>query len=413
MKSVFSTLWALMLLEFLMAGQPAYGQTTGDDGRTAGVNSQSILRDDKASTVRFASFNVSFHRKKEGQLKTKLATAKGLNFSRVAEIIQRVDPDVILLNEFDYDEKGEGIASFQSKFLAVTQNGQSPVTFEHVYFSPVNTGVDSGADLDGDGQLGGLADRFGYGLFPGQYAMVVLSKFPIEFDQVRTFRKFLWKDMPGAVLPTDPQTGEAFYSDAAMDVFRLSSKSHWDVPVRIGDQVIHLLASHPTPPAFDGDEDRNGKRNHDEIRLFADYISDQCDYLYDDNGVGGGLAAGSHFVIAGDQNADPNDGDSFNSAANLLVEHPLVNASFTPRSTGGAEHAKDQGGVNASHAGSPLEDTADFGDHKVGNLRIDYCLPSKSLTVVDSGVFWPGINQPGADLVKASDHRLVWIDIEK
>lgn len=365
------------------------------------------------SVVRFASFNISFNRKTEGQLKTSLATGKGLSFSRVAEIIQRIKPDVILLNEFDYDAAGQGIADFQKKFLAVGQHQQQPIAFEHVYFAPVNTGVDSGVDLDGDGELGSPADAFGYGVFPGQYAMAVLSKYPIETKKVRTFQKFLWKDMPGAVWPVDPDTGAAFYSGPAVDVFRLSSKSHWDVPIDVDGKIIHLLASHPTPPAFDGPEDRNGRRNHDEIRLFADYIGNQCDYLYDDDGKKGGLAAGSHFVIVGDQNADPNDGDSFNGAANLLIKHPLVNASFTPRSTGGAAHSKAQGGLNDSHVGDPLEDTADFGDHNVGNLRIDYCLPSKSLTVTASGVFWPAPGDDGADLNRATDHRLVWIDVEK
>jgi len=46
-------------------------------------------------------------------------------------------------------------------------------------------------------------------------------------------------------------------------------------------------------------------------------------------------------------------------------------------------------------------------------MHIDYCLPSKDLTLRDSGVFWPKPDQPGGDLVSASDHRLVWIDIEK
>ena len=376
-----------------------FGQDTGDA--------------DNESTVRLATFNVSFHRKREGMLKEKLAKGKGLNFSRVAEIIQRVNPDVILLNEFDYDEQGQGIAAFEDKFLSVGQNGQQPIKFGHRYFAPVNTGVDSGVDIDGDGRIGGPTDAFGYGLFPGQYGMVVLSKYPIQTKDVRSFQKFLWKDMPGAVWPVDPETDKPFYSDEAVEAFRLSSKSHWDVPIEVDGKIIHLLASHPTPPAFDGLEDRNGKRNHDEIRLFADYISDKADYLYDDQGNKGGLAAGSHFVIVGDQNADPNDGDSFQKAAHLLTDNPLVNNSFTPQSTGGAKHSKSQGGLNDSHSGNPLQDTADFGDHNVGNLRIDYCLPSKTLTVTDSGVFWPAPDEDGADLVKATDHRLVWIDVER
>jgi len=377
------------------------------------VLGQNQSADAEKTTVRFATFNISFHRRSEGFLKKKLATGKGLNFSRIAEIIQRVNPDVILLNEFDYDEAGQGVADFEAKFLAVGQNGQSPIKFEYRYLAPSNTGVDSGVDLNGDGETGTPNDAFGYGAFPGQYAMAVLSKYPIKSDQARTFQKFLWKDMPDATWPIVPETSKPFYSDEAVKVFRLSSKSHWDVPIDVDGKTIHLLASHPTPPAFDGDEDRNGKRNHDEIRLFTDYISNQCDYLYDDNGKKGGLAEGSHFVIVGDQNADPNDGDSHGGAAKLMLNHPLVNSSFTPQSTGGAQFSKVQGGLNDSQTGNPSQDTADFGDHNVGNLRIDYCLPSKTLAISGSGVYWPAPDEEGADLVKATDHRLVWIDIEK
>ena len=99
--------------------------------------------------------------------------------------------------------------------------------------------------------------------------------YPIDPTGIRTFQKFLWKDMPGARLPDDPATPAPadWYSPAELNVFRLSSKSHWDLPVLIDGKVVHFLTSHPTPPVFDGPEDRNGTRNFDEIRLWADYIT--------------------------------------------------------------------------------------------------------------------------------------------
>ena len=46
---------------------------------------------------------------------------------------------------------------------------------------------------------------------------------------------------------------------------------------------MHLLVAHPTPPTFDGAEDRNGTRNHDEIRFWADYVRPaRGHYMYDD-----------------------------------------------------------------------------------------------------------------------------------
>jgi len=210
------------------------------------------------------------------------------------------------------------------------------------------------------------------------------------------------------------QTKKPYYNDEIKNAFRLSSKSHWDVPIKVGENTIHFLVCHPTPPVFDGPEDRNGCRNHDEIRFFADFVDpEKSAYIYDDQGKKGGLAKGEHFVIAGDMNADEFDGDSANNAAKLLTEHPLINHDSPPKSEGGTHYSKAQGKANDNHKGDPAFDTGDFNDYRIGNMHIDYCLPSKTLTVKKSGVFWPTPDQPGADLVEASDHRMVWIDVEK
>ena len=366
------------------------------------------------NSIRFASFNISFNRKKEGQLKQELALNQSINPKRIAEIIQRVRPDVILLCEFDFDPDGEGIANFASNYLGISQNGQAPIKFKYVYFNSVNTGVDSGQDLNNDGKLSTANDAFGFGVFPGQYGMVVLSQYEIDRTNVRTFQYFLWKDMPQCLWPVDPATQKSYYNDDIKNIFRLSSKSHWDVPIKVGEKTIHFLTAHPTPPVFDQEEDRNGRRNHDEIRFFADYVmSEKSEYIYDDQGKKGGLAQGSDFVIAGDMNADPSDGDSTMNAAKLITEHDLINHSHTPASEGGVFYAKQQAMVNLSQSGNPAFDTGDFNDASVGNLRIDYCLPSKTLEIKQSGVFWPKPGQPGADLVTASDHRMVWVDIAK
>jgi hypothetical protein len=97
--------------------------------------------------------------------------------------------------------------------------------------------------------------------------MVVLSRFPIHSEAVRTFQKLLWSEMPDARRPMDPETHKPWHSDESWNAMRLSSKSHGDVPIDVEGTDLHILASHPTPPAFDGPEDRNGCRNADEIRL--------------------------------------------------------------------------------------------------------------------------------------------------
>ena len=381
----------------------------------------------KAPTVRFATFNASLNRNIDGQLQTDLGVTGDAQASAVAEIIQRTRPDVILINEFDYDAGGVSMAGFQTNYLGMSQNGADPIVYSYRYAAPSNTGIHSTFDLNNDGIInttpGNFAyanDAFGFGQFPGQFGMAVYSMFPIDTAEVRTFQTFLWKDMPGALLPTYPD-GDPWYSDEELDVLRLSSKSHWDLPIEVGNQTVHFLVSHPTPPVFDGPEDRNGTRNHDEIRFWADYVSPSSDgYIYDDDGGVGGLSRGANFVIAGDQNSDPFDGDSIPGSAQQLLDSPHVNSKVTPTSQGGIDRAIAQNQNNDDHIGDPAQDTADFSEASFGgpgNLRADYVLPSKSLQIRDSGVFWPAdddpleyLTGPGFPAV-SSDHRLVWIDI--
>lgn len=400
------------------------------------------------SPVRFAQFNASLNRNAEGELVRDLSTPNNQQARNVAETIQRINPDVILINEFDYVASNplQPVNLFQQNYLAVSQNGAAPIEFPFVYIAPSNTGIASGLDLDNSGTVvntvgapGYGNDAFGFGQFPGQFGMLLLSKFPIDFENVRTFQNFLWKDMPGNLLTNDPtidnpatpvnENLNGFYSPEEIEVLRLSSKNHWDIPINVNGTTIHFLASHPTPPVFDGPEDRNGKRNFDEIRFWSDYINPNASgYITDDNGMRGGLAAGSSFIIAGDQNADPFDGDSFNNAARQLTENSRINNRVVPSSQGGVEGSED-GGRNDLQRGNPRFDTADFNDALTasGNLRVDYVLPSANLNIRNAEVFWPTSTDPLARLVGSrgdvftpfspalvptSDHSAIFVDVD-
>ena len=386
----------------------------GASAASAGASSDTSL-----DAVRFATFNASLNRNFAGQLVSDLSTPNNAQAKTIAEIVQRTRPDVLLINEFDYVEDGVAAELFQDNYLSISQNGAEPVEYDYYFVAPSNTGVPSGFDLNNNGVIGGPDDAFGFGFFPGQFGMVVYSRYPIAYDDIRTFQHFLWKDMPGALLPDDPSTPEPadWYSSAELDVFRLSSKSHWDVPIAFGKRTVHLLVSHPTPPVFDGPEDRNGTRNHDEIRFWADYVlPSRSRYIYDDAGTSGGLRPGAMFVIAGDQNSDPLDGDSIPGSIQQLLDHPLVNTRVTPSSDGAVQQAALQGGANTTHLSDPAFDTADFADTAPGNLRADYVLPVKALQIVDAAVFWPLNTDPLFPLVgtfpfPSSDHRLVWVDV--
>lgn len=360
-------------------------------------------------SVRIATFNTSLYRDNAGQLASDLESEDDVQARKVAEVIQRLRPDILLLNEFDYQSDGTALQHFQANYLSVSQNGADPIEYASAMAFPSNTGVHSGQDLDNSGSVvsapgsreyGG--DAFGFGTFEGQYGFAVLSKYPL--GATRTFQNFLWKDMPDNVLPQD------WYDAAERDVFRLSSKNHVDVVATVESTDIHLLLSHPTPPAFDGPEDRNGRRNNDEIRFWLDYVSG-ADYMTDDAGTSGSLGPDAAFVILGDLNFDSADGDEARDAMLKLLAAERTQDTM-PKSEGAVEAAQQQGQANTGQSGDPALDTADFSDGQVGNLRVDYAIPSSNLNVVASGVFWPKQEDALADLATASDHRLVWVEVE-
>jgi len=380
----------------------------------AGCNSpKAIMKQDM--TLKIATFNVSMDATNYVGRDVERATNKVLQtelqnnnqqIKNIAEIIQRTRPDIILLNEFDYiSDPKKGAELFIEKYLNVAQQPTlAAIDYPYYYYAPVNTGKPSPFDLTGDGKATGTqGDAWGFGYFEGQYGMLLLSRYPIDTKNIRTFQHFKWQDMPNAIRPVVPSNGEFFYSDEIWAQYPLSSKSHWDVPVIVNDKTVHVLASHPTPPVFDGPEDRNGSKNHDEVRFWLDYINHHdSGYIYDDNGIKGGLGNNQRFVILGDQNSSATEGNSRKEAITALLSSELTNDDRVPQSVGGDQH-KRQNPLSKHH-------TAYWG------MRADYVLPSSfGFKVINNGVFWPTKNSETYRLIKdraaSSDHRLVWSEL--
>ena len=229
--------------------------------------------------------------------------------------------------------------------------------------------------------------------------------------------------------------GRLVHAEPSSAVFRLSSKSHWDVPIDVDGRTVHFLVSHPTPPVFDGPEDRNGTRNSDEIRFWADYVTPgtQARYIYDDEGRRGGLEPGALFVIAGDQNSDPLDGDSMpGRRSQQLLEHPRVNTTHHPgRARAAVEAAALQGGANADPPQRPARSTPPTSptarpatcapttccrgkqpaNRRLGGVlaasRRIRCSGSRASSTPRTGA-----GPPASAASLTSDHRLVWADLD-
>lgn len=297
-------------------------------------------------------------------------------------------PDILLLTGIDWDHGGLALAALSARLSA------SGHPMAHAHAPPQNAGVDSGADLDGDGRAGTPDDAQGWGRFTGQAAMAVLSRWPIDAGAALDLSRVLWRDLPGALLADD--TGAPILTDAALAVQRLSSVAHWALPVDTPQGRVTLLTIAATPPVFDGPEDRNGRRNHDEAALWLAWLDGALPDPPTDTPV----------ILLGKLNADPFDGDARRGALRRLLSHPRLQDA-APASDTGRALAATQGGVNATQRGDPAQDTADWADDGPGNLRSSYILPDRALTVTGAGLYWAPSGGDGP----LPRNALVWVDL--
>lgn len=372
--------------------------------------------------IRVATFNL------EDVATTDLLVNDQPRLQRLAEVIQRLRPTIVLLNEIAYDHhgvpgvpndepEGSNARRFVEHYLENPQaEGLDPARYRAIML-PSNTGQASGLDLDNsgravttyprparspvDGQVPPQTpegrefgnDCWGFGTYPGQYAMALLvdDRLDVLEDEIRSFRLLPWSAMPDARRPMH-EDGTPWHAEETWESLRLSSKSHWDIPVRFPNgTVVHFLCSHPTPPAFDGPEGRNKARNHDEIRFWDDYLDNRA-WIADDRGEPGGLERGRLFVILGDLNADPAKGNDVGDPIGRLLKNPRVQGTPAPAMDTPAE------GLQAT-------DTAHFG------LRVDYVIPSKGLGFIRSGIWTLEPESRRGNEGFPSDHFPVWMEL--
>tara|TARA_R110002124_G_scaffold233235_5_gene398344 strand:+ start:36515 stop:37441 length:927 start_codon:yes stop_codon:yes gene_type:complete len=284
----------------------------------------------------------------------------------VAQTIAETRADVIGLTSVDYDHDLITLGALRD---AVRGAGG----WDYQYLAAVrpNTGLATDLDLDGDGRLGGRGDAQGFGDFAGQGGMAVLSRWPLVLRADHSQR--LWRDIPDSLLiDAAGVVGEAA---VGADVQRLSYVSHWEVSVHPPDRPpILLMLYHASPPVFDGPEDRNGRRNHDETMFWLQRL----------DGAFGPPPTGP-FIIMGAANLSPDGGDGRSQAMRSLLDDPRIHdpPEFIGRPT--------------VHWPAPGP----------GRLRVDYLLPSRHFTPLATMVG----NLETERAEGASRHVPLWMDI--
>lgn len=338
-----------------------------------------------AETLRVASWNVGLDRKGPGLLLRDILRDEDPQIDAVAQVVAKIRPDILVLQKVDYDLDLITLGALRDR---IAKDGWQ---FEHLFARRPNSGFATGLDMDGDGRLGGPNDAQGFGYFWGQAGMAILSRYPIDAERAEDFSTLLWRDLPGMIQPV--VGGAPFPSASAAAAQRLSYVGHWVVPVILPSGPLHLMAFHATPPVFDGPEDINGRRNHDEIRFWQLYL----------DGAFGPPPEG-RFIVIGDANLDPEDSDGRRGAIRALLDDPRLQDP-RPMRPGPVPPIPEK-------SGDPRLHTAHWPAPGPGGLRVSYVLPSADLGVAGAGLFAPPEGAPGAEVASAaSHHSMVWIDI--
>ena len=292
--------------------------------------------------LRLATWNADLSRKGPGMLLRDIMRGDDPDLRQLLEGVAAVDPDVLLLTRVDVDPQGAAVRGLQDLLGPGWDHALAPVQ---------NRGLPSGADLDGDGLVGGADDAQGHGFFRGDGVMVLLSRIPL--GGLVDHGDLLWRDLPGARLESVPQQ--------VRDVQRLASSSWWQVQAG----PVTLLAWAAGPPIF-GKGRRNLDRNHDEAAFWL--------HLLD-----GPDAPKGPLVLTGLANADAGQGDM--AALQALSAHPRLHPPL-------ARPSADMPG---------------------GPARLSWMQASRDLCEGASGV-WPQRRPDGTgDLV--GRHRMLWLDV--
>ena len=323
----------------------------------------------QAETLRVATYNTELSREGPGLLLRDIRRGDP-QVNAVIDVLTSTRPDIVALQGIDWDLGGLALSALQQ---ALEDAGLS---YPHGFTEQPNSGLETLIDLDGNGETGGPGDAQGWGRFTGQGGLAILSRYPVMTDQVQSYSTMLWQDLPGATLPM--VQGTPFPSVEAQDTQRLSSTAHWVVPIDAPGGRLDLMTFHASPPVFDGPEDRNGLRNKDEVRLWSVLLRGEL-----------GPAPSDRFIIAGDANLDPDRGEGHQSAIKALLEHRKLQDPTPVDPAGSASTVLWKG---------------------VGEMRVDYVLPSVDWQVQKAGVYWPAPARRDA-AETASRHRLVWVDL--
>lgn len=354
-----------------------------------------------SQTLKVATVDAGLSANEDGAVLASLRSGNDEAAKALARSLQSARPDVVVLTGIDVDSASATVEVLREQYLEQGQEGGDSIRYAYAFAPQTNSGVASGADLDGDGTVGGPGDALGHGAFEGQDSMVVLSTLPIDTSAVRTFDSMLWKDLPGN------HVEQAGYPDLVADTLPLQSTSLWDVPLTVNNSTVHLLATSATPAG--GSDLAEEKRHLDQLSFLSRYSSGDASLqsIVDDQGRPGPLASSARTVVAGSLGADADQSDPGSAAVQNFLNGAGVGTAAP--SWGSDQSNSDVPFMWTEPLRKLLAASARYtrvgGD---GAGRLDYVVPSGEIGSVGSGM-----NRAAKDPTTGVSSRLVWMTLSR
>lgn len=268
-KLLTSTASLALGVSLVCVGVPAQASWFDSDGRAEAA--QSAPEQIAQSGLRVATVDAELSGADQGQLAIELASGTDRRATRLADHLTEANPDIVVLTGMDTEQSA--VDALRANYLNNPFDDRADLNLPYSYLAPGTTGVQSGADLDADGVVGGPNDAWGAGDYEGQGGLVVLSRYPIDPEKIISITALPWHALPG------DRPKAAGLDGVLAGAIPVMSGGLWDIPIDYRGETVHLLAAQmsdqPAGVSF------AGQRQQDQLRVLADYFTGAA-YVRDD-----------------------------------------------------------------------------------------------------------------------------------
>ncbi|MEG2715513.1 MAG: endonuclease/exonuclease/phosphatase family protein [Glutamicibacter sp.] len=261
----------------------AFAAPTGP-GDSAGASAAQLSE----TSLRVATIQANLSGETPQELPANLMRGSDRQAAQVADKISSANADVVVLTDMDATQ--DAVDALNDQYLNNPDDARADVEYGYSYLAVGSKGLQSGADLNADGVIGGAEDAWGQAAFAEQGSIVVLSKYPIAQDQVTSVSQLKWQDVANDMMHHTDFSGVLAASIPVM------STGLWDIPIQYRGEPVHILATQTQPDAQD--QEFAKARQADELKVLTGYLAGE-DYVRTDEGEQAEGVGEDRYVIAG------------------------------------------------------------------------------------------------------------------